>query len=57
MEEKTGQIATDADALIESKWRSLPFDAVTNFSLLGWILDKLRKGEKTEEKIDLRLDA
>ena len=37
-------------------WRELPFDAATNFSLLGWILDKFTKGKKAEENIDLRLD-
>lgn len=41
----------------ESKqiWRNLPFDAATNFSLLGWLLGKISSAKKSEEKIDLTL--
>jgi hypothetical protein len=37
-------------------WRELPFDAATNFSLLGWLLGKFSRGNKAEEKIDLTLE-
>jgi|GEM_PF-6912624 len=44
------------DRASRHNWRDLPFDAVTNFSLLGWILGKIRRDIKSEEKIDLTLE-
>ena len=32
------------------------FDARTNFSILGWILDRFKKGTGNEQQIDLTLD-
>ncbi|MHC4457945.1 MAG: hypothetical protein ACYS0I_12845 [Planctomycetota bacterium] len=40
----------------DSKWRRLPFDATTNFSLLGWFLDKLKKRPDSKENVDLTLE-
>ena len=34
----------------------LSFDATTNFSLLGWFLDKLKKRPGMEENVDLKLE-
>ena len=37
------------------KWWQLPFDSTTNFSLFGWLLDKLkgRRNEKNNEDLTL----
>ena len=32
------------------------FDARTNFSILGWILDRFKNGTGNEQQIDLTLD-
>ena len=32
-----------------------PFDATTNFSIIGWLLDKIRKSERPAEHVDLSL--
>lgn len=55
MNDKIPEAATETNTS-QLKWRELPFDAATNFSLLGWLLDKFFKEKKSEEKIDLRLD-
>jgi hypothetical protein len=36
--------------------REIPFDATTNFSLLGWLLDKLSKRKSFKEKIDFTIE-
>ena len=32
------------------------FDSRTNFSILGWILDRFGKGDGNEQQVDLTLD-
>lgn len=54
MENKQDHIRSEDNAS-NPNWRALPFDAATNFSLLGWIIDKFKKERKTEANIDLRL--
>lgn len=42
---------------VEQRPDRLPaFDARTNFSILGWILDRFRKGSGNEQQVDLTLD-
>lgn len=38
-------------------WHALPFDPATNFSLLGWILNKFMQGRKPEKTLDFNLDS
>jgi len=38
------------------KWWYPPFDATTNFSLLGWLLDKLTFKNTSEKKVDFKLE-
>lgn len=38
------------------KWWKLPFDSTTNFSLLGWLLDKLIGRKKEKDSVDLTLE-
>ena len=35
--------------------REIPFDATTNFSLLGWLWDKFNRAKSTKKLIDLSL--
>jgi hypothetical protein len=55
MEEKKNDRSEKVESS-DSKWRRLPFDATTNFSLLGWILDKFKKRPDTKESVDLTLE-
>jgi len=34
----------------------IPFDATTNFSLLGWLWDRFNKTKSSKKLIDLTLD-
>jgi hypothetical protein len=36
--------------------REVPFDATTNFSLLGWLWDKFNKAKSSKKLIDLSLE-
>jgi hypothetical protein len=36
--------------------REIPFDATTNFSLLGWLWDKFNKAKSSKKLIDLSLE-
>ena len=38
------------------KVKNLPYDSVTNFSLLGWIMDKILKHRKSEKQIEMQLE-
>lgn len=53
MNDKNGHSATEPNAP-QPDWPDPPFDAATNFSLLGWILDKILPGRKSEKKVDFR---
>ncbi len=41
---------------INRKWWRLPFDATTNFSILGYILGGLHWEGNEEKKVDLTLN-
>jgi hypothetical protein len=56
MEEKKNVKSEKVEAS-GSKWWRLPFDATTNFSLLGWLLDKLKKRPDSKENVDLTLEG
>lgn len=36
--------------------RPIPFDATTNFSLLGWLWDKFDNAKSSKKRIDLSLE-
>jgi len=55
MEEKKND-RSEKVGVASSKWWLLPFDATTNFSLLGWFLDKFKKGPDSKENVDLTLE-
>ncbi len=55
MEEKKNVRSEKVEAS-GSKWWRLPFDATTNFSLLGWLLDKFKKRPDSKENVDLTLE-
>jgi hypothetical protein len=38
------------------KWWKLPFDSTTNFSILGWLLDKLKGRQNVKKNVDLSLE-
>ena len=40
----------------QPKWRALSFDSTTNFSLLGWLLNKLKGRQNEKDRVDLRLE-
>jgi hypothetical protein len=53
-EQKEKNPSSDGTAVPE--WWKLPFDSTTNFSILGWLLDKFR-GRRSEEKtVDMNLE-
>ncbi len=54
MEEKKSDRSEKIEASGTNWWR-LPFDATTNFSLLGWCLDKLKRRPDVKENVDLTL--
>ena len=56
MNEKTVKNA-ESGSQTPPKWWQLPFDSTTNFSLFGWLLDKI-KGRRPSEKdiVDLTLE-
>jgi hypothetical protein len=37
-------------------WQELPFDTTTNFSLLGWLMDKLSKRKSSKKEVDFTLE-
>ena len=56
MQDTTGNGDTD-HRTAEPLQAELPaFDTRTNFSILGWILDRFRKGTGNEQQVDLTLD-
>ena len=55
MEEKENT-RSDKTETIDTKWWRMPFDGTTNFSLLGWLLDKLKKRPDSKENVDLTLE-
>ncbi len=56
MQETNDDSHADTDPAAQRPARLPGFDSRTNFSILGWILDRLRKGSGSEQQIDLTLD-
>jgi hypothetical protein len=42
--------------ITDRKWWKLPFDSTTNFSILGWLLDKLKGRQNGKKNVDLSLE-
>jgi hypothetical protein len=42
--------------ITDRKWWKLPFDSTTNFSILGWLLDKLKGRQNVKRNVDLSLE-
>jgi len=40
----------------QSKWWELSFDSTTNFSLLGWLLNKLKGRQNEKNNVDFTLE-
>ena len=40
----------------DQNWPEVPFDATTNFSILGWVLDKLMRRKNSKKEVDLILE-
>ncbi len=40
----------------DQNWPDIPFDATTNFSILGWFLDKLIRRMSSKREVDLILE-
>lgn len=40
----------------QPNWWELSFDSTTNFSLLGWLLNKLKGRQKEKDRVDLTLE-
>ena len=55
MDEKNENIASPAGTP-QPPWRQLPFDDTTNFSILGWLLDRFAKGKTFKKAIDFKLE-
>ena len=55
MNEKTEENSENGSGT-PPKWWQLPFDTTTNFSLIGWLLDKLKGRQNEENNVDLRLE-
>lgn len=55
MEEKN-ENSPDRMASSDRNLQKIPFDATTNFSLLGWLLDKLSKRRGFKKEIDFTLE-
>ncbi len=55
MEEKNKYISAGNETPDQSG-REIPFDATTNFSLLGWLWDKFNKAKSSKKLIDLSLE-
>jgi len=36
--------------------QDLPFDDTTNFSILGWLLEKWNKGKNSNQEVDFKLE-
>ena len=47
----------DSDQTANQSGPEIPFDATTNFSLLGWIWSKINKTKRSKEIVDLKLDG
>lgn len=41
---------------IRYDWRDHRFDPTTNFSLLGWLLDRVTSANSSEKQVDFTLD-
>jgi hypothetical protein len=55
MKEKNKYISAGNETPDHSE-REIPFDATTNFSLLGWLWDKFNKAKSSKKLIDLSLE-
>jgi hypothetical protein len=45
-----------SDGTAAPEWWKLPFDSTTNFSILGWLLDKLKGRRDEEKRVDMTLE-
>ena len=54
MEEKKEHIS-GSNETPDRSGREIPFDATTNFSLLGWLWDKFNKAKSSKKLIDFSL--
>jgi|GEM_PF-6004556 len=46
----------DSEQTTDLSEREIPFDATTNFSLLGWLWDKIEKAKTSKKRVDLNLE-
>ena len=56
MEEQHKGHNIKAEKQPHENWQLPPFDPTTNFSLLGYIIDKFEKKDVLKSKVDLILD-
>ena len=54
--EKKNEHISGSNETPDQSGREIPFDATTNFSLLGWLWDKINKAKSSKELIDLNLE-
>ena len=55
MNEKTEKNPESSGAA-QPKWWELSFDSTTNFSLLGWLLNKLKGRQNEKNNVDFTLE-
>ncbi len=55
MNEKTEE-NPESSGGAQPKWWALSFDSTTNFSLLGWLLNKLKGRRNEKNNVDLTLE-
>jgi hypothetical protein len=53
---KNNQKEKNIERLPYEDWEDLAFNATTNFSLLGFILDWFRKNNNDKSKVDMNFD-
>jgi hypothetical protein len=47
---------TDPGQAPDQRWPDVAFDATTNFSMLGWVLDKLTRRNRSKKTVDFSLE-
>jgi len=55
MEDQNEQIPGN-NKTSDQSGQEIPFDATTNFSLLGWLWDRFNKAKSSKKLIDFNLD-
>jgi hypothetical protein len=51
-----GEKNTDRTQAPGQRWPGIAFDATTNFSMLGWIWEKLTRLKRSKKKINISLE-